>query len=149
MEILLREAKTSDTKLLRDIEIADGYPYPYRKTPEDYLQYMKEGDTFFIAEVEGNAVGYISINDCTYLRSCRLHLLSIRSEYQSKGVGSFLMNTLEEEARRRQFNRIIVNVYANNPRAEEFYKRKGYSLWFIIPERYEGGIDAHVLSKEV
>lgn len=150
MDIVFKEAKVEDAELLRSIEAGDGYPYPRKKTEDDYKRYMDEGDTFFIAEAEGKPAGYISIIDCNYLgKVCRLHFLAVLVEYQSKGVGTKLMEHFENEAKKRGYQRIIVNVYADNERAIKFYERKGYNPWFTIPYRYEEGIDAYVMFKDI
>ena len=150
MEIIIRNASKADSELLRSIEARDGFQYPYKKTKEDYEKYIGEGDTFFIAEANGEPVGYISIVDCNYLGNvCRLHFLAVVKDFQSKGVGSRLMEHFEIEARERGYERIIINVYENNQRAIEFYKKKGYDFWFRIPYRYEEGIDAVVLYKDI
>src|SRR3989344_2111223 len=72
-----------------------------------------------------------------------------KEDFQSKGVGSRLMEHFEIEAREWGYERIIINVYENNQRAIEFYERKGYDFWFRIPYRYEEGIDAVVLYKDI
>lgn len=150
MEIIFKEANKTDAELLRSIEAGDGYPYPYKKTKEDYEKYIDEGDTFFIAEIDGKPAGYISIVDCAYFgRVCRLHFLAVIVEYQNKGIGSKLMEHFEEQAKKRGYERIIVNVYGNNTRAIKFYEKNGYKHWFTIPYRYEEGIDAYVMCKDL
>lgn len=150
MEIIIREATKQDAELLRNIEAEDGFLYPYKKTKEDYEKYIDEGDAFFIAETDKLAISYISIVDCSYLGNvCRLHFLAVIKDFQNKGVGKKLMEHFEEEAKNRKYDRIIINVYENNSRAIEFYKRRGYDYWFTIPYRYERGINAIVLYKDI
>ena len=151
MDIVIREANRGDTELLRSIEAGDGYPYPYKKTREDYKKYMDEGDTFFIAEADGTPAGYISMVDCIYLgRSvCRLHFLAVLKEHQEKGIGTKLMQHLEERAKTKGYDRIIINVYEDNEETIKFYERKGYGHWFTIPYRYEKGINAYVMFKDI
>ena len=151
MDIIIREAKKEDSELLRKIESGDGYPYPYKKTKEDYEKYMDEGDEFFIAKADDAPVGYISMIDCIYLGRtvCRLHLLAVLKEYQGKGIGTRLMQHFENQAKIRGYHRIIINVYENNRDAIRFYEQKGYKHWFTIPYRYEEGIDAYVMFKDI
>ena len=101
MDIVIREVNREDTELLRRIEAGDGYPYPYKKTKEDYEKYMDEGDEFFIAEADDAPAGYISMVDCIYLGRtvCRLHLLAVLKEYQGKGIGTRLIQHFEEQAK--------------------------------------------------
>ena len=151
MDIVIREANREDTELLRRIEAGDGYPYPYKKTNEDYEKYMDEGDEFFIAEADDAPAGYISMVDCIYLGRtvCRLHLLAVLKEYQGKGIGTRLIQHFEEQAKSRGYHRIIINVYQDNEEAIKFYEGKGYRHWFTIPYRYEKGIDAYVMFKDI
>lgn len=151
MDIVFKEATKEDSELLRSIEAGDGYPYPRKKTKEDYERYIAEGTTFFIANVNGKPAGYISIVNCNYLGNecCRLHFLAVLAEYQSKGVGTKLIEHFENQAKNRGYDRIIVNVYGDNQRAIKFYEKQGYKHWFTTPYRYENGIDAYVMFKDI
>ena len=144
----IREAAKEDAETLRWIEANDGFPYPYKKTAEDFARYMREGTRFYIAEHEGKPVGHISLVNCEYLSGDRLHFLATIKEYQGKGVGRALVAHFEGEVKKRKKDCAIINVYENNPRAITFYEGLGYVRWFIIPHRYEEGINAVVMRKD-
>ena len=146
--IVIREAEKSDAEILRTIEANDGFPYPYKKTAQDFERYMAEGTKFYIAEHNGMPVGHVSLVDCAYLSGDRLHFLATIKDYQGKGVGRALMAHFEQKVTERKKDCAVINVYENNPRAIDFYKRLGYDIWFIIPHRYEEGINAVVMRKD-
>ncbi|MBI2040557.1 MAG: GNAT family N-acetyltransferase [DPANN group archaeon] len=153
--LVIREASQGDAETLRWIEANDGFPYPYKKTAEDFARYIEEGTKFYIAEHEGMPVGHISLADCEYLSGDRLHFLAVIKSYQGKskeweggGVGPRLMAHFEEQVKKRGKDCAVINVYENNPRAIRFYEKLGYERWFIIPHRYEDGINAVVMRKD-
>lgn len=45
---------------------------------------------------------------------------------RSRGIGSHLMRSVEEEARRRRYDRLGLAVGVDNPGARRFYRRLGY-----------------------
>jgi len=157
MDIIIRDAKKEDADILRDIEANDGFKYPYKKTAGDYLKYMDQGTTFYIAEKDGEALGYISGIDVGSIigDAARLRFLAVKKynnageETQGQGVGTQLMWHLEQKVKEQGHSRVIVAVYQHNTRAMDFYHKRGYQHWFFIPHRYEGGIGAHVYYKDV
>ncbi|HEY9291878.1 MAG TPA: GNAT family N-acetyltransferase [Microlunatus sp.] len=56
-----------------------------------------------------------------------LWMLSVRTEWQSLGVGTILIAELEERIRRRGLSRATLGVEHDNPRAAALYRRLGYS----------------------
>ena len=44
--LVIKEALQNDAETLRWIEANDGFPYPYKKTAEDFARYMDEGTKF-------------------------------------------------------------------------------------------------------
>ena len=52
--------------------------------------------------------------------------MSVLQEFQSKGVGSRLLQACEQEAMDRKFSFIGIGVGHNNPRAQALYTRLGY-----------------------
>lgn len=52
--------------------------------------------------------------------------LIITSHIRSKGVGSLLMNKMEEYFKQNQCEYILIDVFAYNNNAIQFYNKKGY-----------------------
>lgn len=71
-----------------------------------------------------------------------LWMLSVRGGWQSLGVGSILIDALEDRVRRRGLQQATLSVEHDNPRAEALYRRLGYARtgtelggWSIGPGR--------------
>lgn len=56
-----------------------------------------------------------------------LHILNIQvsGNYQNKGIGSFVMQKLESEAKKKKLNKISLQVFKDNP-AIKLYKKIGF-----------------------
>lgn len=61
-----------------------------------------------------------------------LYGFRIRPAYRSQGLGTRMMNHVEEDLRYRGFTRLTLNVAVNNPRARDLYARLGYEV--VAPE---------------
>jgi ribosomal protein S18 acetylase RimI-like enzyme len=56
----------------------------------------------------------------------------VREEYRSMGIGSRMMDVVEEDLIRRNFRYVTLNVARDNPRAQHLYLRRGYHV--VAPE---------------
>ena len=57
-----------------------------------------------------------------------LYSFRVRSHYRSQGIGSRVMDVVEEDLRRRGFHYVTLNVARDNPRAQHLYLRRGYHV---------------------
>lgn len=57
-----------------------------------------------------------------------LYSFRVRDAYRSKGVGSYLMDVVEADLRKRGFQYVTLNVARDNPRAQQLYLRRGYHV---------------------
>lgn len=55
-----------------------------------------------------------------------LYSFRIRPQYRSAGLGTRVMEIVEDDLRRRGFQYITLNVAKDNPRAAQLYERLGY-----------------------
>ncbi|PIR78300.1 MAG: hypothetical protein COU28_02370 [Candidatus Magasanikbacteria bacterium CG10_big_fil_rev_8_21_14_0_10_36_16] len=53
--------------------------------------------------------------------------LFLSPSYQKKGIGKFLMNYFEDNAKKNKLETIELSVWDNNP-AKDFYKKCGYKI---------------------
>ena len=61
-----------------------------------------------------------------------LYSFRVRKEYRSFGLGSRIMEAVEEDLRERGFQYVTLNVARDNPRAQQLYVRRGYHV--VAPE---------------
>jgi ribosomal protein S18 acetylase RimI-like enzyme len=75
---------------------------------------------------------------------CRAYLYSFRvkADYRGYGVGTRILDFVEEDLRQRGFEYITLNVAKDNPEAQRLYLRRGYKIiahepgvWWYPDER--------------
>jgi ribosomal protein S18 acetylase RimI-like enzyme len=81
-----------------------------------------------IAELDGEAVGAVSVTDQRHQlpNSLRMIALDVGMAFRRKGVGTALMEAVEEQARRLGFQRVNLEVGVSNRDAMRLYERRGY-----------------------
>jgi len=116
------------------------------KTPEEFKEYYKlrweilrkpwkqpegsekdefEDRAFHLMALEGDSllgVGRIHFNSPT---EAQLRFMAVKEEHRDGGIGGALISGLEDEARKRGVNEVVVN--ARKP-AVGFYSKYGYEL---------------------
>lgn len=60
--------------------------------------------------------------------TAELHHLKVVTKYQGKGIGSRLNQAAEQEAMKKGYNRIVLDVDVNNAYAIDIYHHWGYSV---------------------
>ena len=87
-------------------------------------------DIFIAEDSEGRALGLIHLHAATehYIHEEHGHVedLIVAQEGEGRGVGRALLLKAEEWARARGYRWLTLNVFAENLRAREVYKRLGY-----------------------
>ena len=98
-----------------------------------------EGETVFVAEVEGAVAGYVALERGP--EAVRVDQLFVTPEHQAEGVGRQLLEFAEGYAIFEGASRLQVVVEAGNVRAESFYRARGFVpvseslLELVLPER--------------
>lgn len=99
-------------------------------SPEIQLRELSNpGVVFLIAEIEGNAVGYVKINlnsrdnSIKGAKTIEIERIYAAKEHIGKGVGKSLMQASIQEAEQRGCDSLWLGVWEKNPRAIEFYKK--------------------------
>ncbi len=76
-----------------------------------------------------------------------LHIISIKKDYRSKGIGKNLINFFEEVIC-ADASKIFLVVADFNPDAKRFYEKIGYQQVGTIPNLYRKGITEYLMVKE-
>jgi N-acetylglutamate synthase-like GNAT family acetyltransferase len=136
----IRKATQSDLQVIRDIA-HQTWPAAYATilTPEalQYMlgyfysidalqQQMNEGQQFFIAEVNGKAVGFGAVSDVAP-QVIKLNKLYVLPGVQKTGAGKALMEHAFTIAGKHNAKQVILNVNRYNP-AKDFYQRLGFTI---------------------
>jgi GNAT superfamily N-acetyltransferase len=102
-----------------------------------------ENDYFYIAEIDGHAVGYAYAqiierppNPFTYpITSVLVDQISVNPEYRGQGIGAALMEQVYALAREKDVRRISLAVWSFNQDAVRFYEREGFSVYNVRMEK--------------
>ena len=148
MNLSIRQANISDANIICALGITTFYEaYFELDESSDLANYVSESfsqsqiedelndanSTFFIAELNGKAVGYAklrenSVVDCLKDENAvELHRIYILERAKGKGVGGQLLNRCFEAARAKGFETIWLGVWEQNPAAVRFYKKFGFA----------------------
>ncbi|MCI4591383.1 GNAT family N-acetyltransferase [Sphingobium sp. BYY-5] len=113
--------------LLTHIGVAHGAPY-YEAALADPAQTILIGETPL-----GAPVGYAMLTPpdlpvpTDAARDLEIKRIYLLAGWQGGGHGGALMVRVEEEARHRGAERLLLAVYLHNERAQRFYARHGFS----------------------
>ena len=78
-----------------------------------------------------------------------LSLIGVRDTFRGQGVGSFLMEHLEDMALRAGARRVTLMVSDFNQGAQAFYRSRGYWLLGSLPDAVKPGIGELVMVKDL
>lgn len=129
MSAVCRKAKLEDVEPL--YQMIQGYAERGIMLPRSKKVLEKQIGEFVVAESEGNVIGCGSLcqlgNDLVEIRS-----LGISDGYKGQGIGSMLVDSLLEEAKRRELPKVMALTYEVS-----FFIKNGFAVVEkeIFPEK--------------
>ena len=97
----------------------------------------KQGAFALIAERDGRAVGYVTVEPSSPSqtwqldRAATVETLLVLPEARGEGVGSRLLDTVRERVHAAGFTHLGLGVVATNEGALRFYRRHGFEPAFV------------------
>jgi ribosomal protein S18 acetylase RimI-like enzyme len=146
-DVKIRRASLKDANLLAALGGTTNYEtYFETDEPEDLAKYIADffnpramkieledaNNTFFIAEVNGKAVGFAELRTgqpAEYVKDenpIELQRIYVLEKMIRHGIGKILLQKCLEEAKSRGFDSLWLAVFELNERAVGFYKRQGF-----------------------
>ncbi|HEX2621534.1 MAG TPA: GNAT family N-acetyltransferase [Phototrophicaceae bacterium] len=150
-DFLIRKATLDDAKLLAALNVpiqrlhSDAKPEVFKQTTVDdpgiigffSAALNNPDDTIYILEAAGVPAG------CVYARIIRrpespfgyasslilIDQISVNPEFQGRGYGKALMNAVFDLAKAHQIQRVVLDVWAFNTSAIQFYERMGFKFF--------------------
>jgi ribosomal-protein-alanine N-acetyltransferase len=106
---------------------------------------LAQADTrrYLVAEVHGGIVGYAGLMCIEPISD--VQTIAVVPEQEGKGIGSALLTELIAESRRRHAQDVLLEVRADNPRAQQLYRRFGFEQIHVRPRYYRDGVDALIM----
>lgn len=148
--VIVRNYRSND---LEDIvKILREYPSPTgRKWSKNLVEEMisdalkQQPDGVFVAEKDGETVGFAIIIYRDWLDVAYLDYVQVRSDWMNKGVGHRLMEECLCWAKKKKTRIIYTETGRNNENAIRFYQKHGFQITGHIPDYYRQGLDAVIL----
>jgi len=90
----------------------------------------KSNNFLFVAEVEGEIVGFASASKGAHnrIRHCAYIVTGIRSDYQGQGIGGQFFSELDKWATDEKLRRFELTVMTHNLRAKSLYEKNGFVI---------------------
>lgn len=109
----------------------------------------------FLAELQHPTRGYIAAFDRDLLvgyagvmsiaETADVQTIAVRPTYEGRGIGRAMLDFLHREAAARGAETILLEVRADNPRAQDLYTKNGYAHLHTRPGYYNDGVDALIM----
>lgn len=116
--------------------------------PERVTRSIRARDTIvLVAEIQNPIVGFAIMNFGD--ASAHLSLLAVRPSHQRCGIGSRMMEWLEESALTAGIATVNLELRTNNAMARDFYRALGFKETAYIPCYYLGVETALRMSRDI
>ncbi len=109
----------------------------WKNPPIEKINWVKEGilnnEFFFIKNAKKEVMGMIRIldKDLNYWgenndRAKYIHSLVVTEEYEGYGIGSKVLQKIENDARNNNYNYLRLDCDSKNPKLCEYYNKQGF-----------------------
>ena len=136
MSLEVRRLGPDDWRAFRDVRLAalKEAPYAFGSTYESEAGYAEASwrrrfDDWnrFVAEVDGQVVGVVGAGLGEFSGTAALTSLWVDPRFRGRGVGTALIQAVEEWARGNDLNQVILWVTDANRAAENLYEHLGFT----------------------
>ena len=132
--MIIRPASRTDAPKIAEIwnEMITGTLFTFTtalKEASSIAGLIAQGQSFFVAEVEGEVVGFSTFsqfrNGPGYANSME-HSIVIREGFSGQKIGAHLMEAVEKKALSDGHRTMIAGISSVNSRAQAFHQKQGY-----------------------
>lgn len=103
-KIKIRQAKLTDWRNIQYIQSHDSFEHVYYLKKSRIERLFKRGEVFFLAFIDGKAVGFTSVD---FEIRATVHFLSVLKPFQDMGVGRALLKRALQEAIKRKYKQAV------------------------------------------
>lgn len=119
----IRKAKKEDIMAIVHLEQeCFSEPWSYESLLESFENPLY---AFFVAEIESKVIGYAGMS--AIIDEAEVTNVAVTEEERNCGAGRALMNSLIEEAKERQMEKIFLEVRESNAQAIHLYESLNFS----------------------
>ncbi len=148
MKALLRDMTAADVDAVCALELAlfpvDCWP---RHMFVDELSQQPQTRRYIVVELDGRIVGYAGLMCIRPIAD--VQTIAVVPESEGKGFGRAMLTELLVEAARRGAEDVLLEVRADNPRAQQLYLRFGFEQIHVRPRYYRDGTDALIMKRSL
>lgn len=147
---MIKKATKKDMKVLNALnkEVQDLHhkifpkkfkPHSIANMSEIFKKFLDDSNSTIIIQYsdDNEPMGYIMYEDKQYqetgftfaYRSLYIHHISVNKEFQSKGLGKKLIQTVIDKAKELNIDCIELDVWSQNESAKEFFKNLGFKAF--------------------
>lgn len=135
MKCMIREIRVTDAQAIQTLNEKElGYQVPVDLTVRQVIKLKADGDHHFLRVFEdeetATVVGYVhgEVYETLYSETLfNVLALVVATDWQKQGIGKALLNSLEAEAKARDYAAIRLNSGGNRHEAHKFYEAVGYT----------------------
>ena len=141
--VVLRDMTLDDVPAVNALEQrlfpADAWPLHM------FFDELSQTDTrrYLVAETASGIVGYAGLMCIEPIAD--VQTIAVVPEFEGLGIGSALLTRLIGEAARRGAQDVLLEVRADNPRAQQLYLRFGFEQIHVRRRYYRDGVDALIM----
>ncbi|WP_416346335.1 ribosomal protein S18-alanine N-acetyltransferase [Arthrobacter sp. MI7-26] len=128
------------------VEVLERRLFPVDAWPmQMFFDELAQVDTrrYVVAEAGGQIVAYAGL--MCIERIADVQTIAVVPEFEGRGIGSVILTELIEESRGRGATEVLLEVRADNPRAQALYARFGFEQIHVRRRYYRDGTDALIM----
>ncbi|MCK5559255.1 MAG: GNAT family N-acetyltransferase [Thermoplasmata archaeon] len=146
--MIIREAILEDVEELKKLdELCFGQQVQYDAL--QLLYYIIDPDSYtLIIDYNEKVIGFIIFSTAKPAGVANIVTLDVHPEFRRQGIASKLLNAAEQHITALHLKTITLQVGLSNVAAQNFYKKKGYSIERTIDEYYPTE-DAYFMAKRL
>ena len=150
IHILLADMKYIDSciEILQNSDLGKAYFSNHQKAA-NMLTYAVGQENIYVALDENEkCLGFIYyMTNGVFGSYPYLHIVAVKEEYRSCGIGKQLMKFFEDNASDSSSAKYFLTVDDFNPGAKKLYKNLGYKCVGELPDFYKKGINCYLMMK--
>lgn len=116
---------------------------------EELSYYLKQRNAICIVAAENERISGFILGHSDPRGFGHVVTLDVESESRRSGLGSTLMQSLEERFRANGCKSVLLEVAVDNHTALTFYKKHGYSAIKTLRRYYPGDLDGLLMGKRL
>ena len=135
-------------KILQNSDLGKAYFNDYEKAKNMLTYAVEQKDVYVALDEDEKCMGFVYYMQKGVFGSYPyLHIIAVKEEYRSLGIGKQLMKYFEENASEYTSTKLFLTVDDFNPRAKKIYENLGYHCVGELPDFYKKGINCFLMMK--